>query len=73
MEYKVSSDILDSLQDVIYESNIELLKLVHKIFLKDLDFSELKDILDGIKKKTFTTIKDLPSDVEDNLDLILDS
>ena len=68
MEYTVSSSILDSLEKVIYDSNLELLKLVHEKFLSGLDFSELKNILDGIKKKNFKTIKDIPPDILNNVE-----
>jgi predicted transcriptional regulator len=71
MEYTVSSSILDSLEEVIYDSNLELLELVHEKFLSDLDFSELKNILDGIKKKKFKTVKNIPHEtlnkIENNI------
>ena len=68
MEYTVSSNILDSLEKVIYDSNLELLKLIHEKFLSDLDFSELQNILDGIKKKKFKTVKNIPPEMLDNIE-----
>ena len=38
---------------VVYDINIKLLEEVHQKYLKDLDFEELKIILDGIVKKTY--------------------
>lgn len=57
MDFSVSSQTLSCLEEVIYEINIELLKEVHKKFLSDLDFSELKVILDNKKKKKFIVKK----------------
>ena len=54
MDYYVSKDTLDSFEKVVYDINIKLLEEVHKKYLKDLDFEELKKILDGVKKKTYT-------------------
>lgn len=68
MEYAVSSSILDSLEKVIYDSNLELLELIHDKFLSDLDFSELKNILDGIKKKKFKTVKNIPLETLNNIE-----
>lgn len=53
MDYYVSSQTLDCLEEVIYEINLELLKKVHKKFLSQLDFQELVNILEGTKKKKF--------------------
>lgn len=53
MDYYIAQNTLNSLEKVIYDINIKLLKEVHKKYLKDLDFEELKIILDGIKKKTY--------------------
>ena len=54
MDYYVSKDTLDCFEKVVYDINIKLLKEVHKKYLKDLDFEELKNILTGIEKKTYT-------------------
>ena len=54
MDYYVSKDTLDCFEKVVYDINIKLLKEVHKKYLKDLDFEELKNILDGVTKKTYT-------------------
>ena len=54
MDYYVSKDTLDCFEKVVYDINIKLLKEVHKKYLKDLDFEELKQILDGVTKKTYT-------------------
>jgi hypothetical protein len=54
MDYYVSKDTLDCFEKVVYDINIKLLKEVHKKYLKDLDFEELKNILDGVIKKTYT-------------------
>jgi len=54
MDYYVSKDTLDCFEKVVYDINIKLLKEVHKKYLKDLDFEELKKILDGVTKKTYT-------------------
>ena len=45
MDYYVSKDTLDCFEKVVYDINIKLLKEVHKKYLKDLDFEELKNIL----------------------------
>lgn len=54
MDYYISQNTLDSLEKVIYDINIKLLQEVHKKYLKDLDFEELKLILDGVVKKTYS-------------------
>ena len=54
MDYYVSKDTLDCFEKVVYDINIKLLKEIHKKYLKDLDFEELKIILDGVTKKTYT-------------------
>lgn len=54
MDYYVSKDTLDCFEKVVYDINIKLLKEVHKKYLKDLDFEELKNILDGVTKKNYT-------------------
>ena len=54
MDYYVSKDTLDCFEKVVYDINIKLLEEVHKKYLKDLDFEELKKILDGVTKKTYT-------------------
>ena len=53
MDYSVSSFTLDSLEQMIYNINVELLKDVHKKFLSDLDFNELLVILEAKRKKKF--------------------
>jgi hypothetical protein len=53
MDYSVSNNTLDCLKQVVYDINMELLKEVHEKYLSDIDFSELKVILDGIQKKKF--------------------
>ena len=53
MDYSVSSFTLNSLEDMIYNINVELLKDVHKKFLSDLDFNELLVILEAKRKKKF--------------------
>ena len=53
MDYYIAQNTLNSLEKVIYDINIKLLKEVHKKYLKDLDFKELKVILDGVTKKTY--------------------
>ena len=58
MDYAVSSFTLDSLEEMIYGINIELLKEVHKKFLSDLDFEELIVILQNRKKKKFIIKKE---------------
>jgi|TARA_Y100000389_G_C17128727_1_gene349125 hypothetical protein len=54
MDYYVSKDTLDCFEKVVYDINIKLLKEIHKKYLKDLDFEELTNILDGVTKKTYT-------------------
>ena len=54
MDYYVAKSTLTSLEKVIYDVNIKVLKEVHKKFLKDLDFGELKNILDDVSKSTFS-------------------
>ena len=51
MDFTVSNQTLDCLEEVIYDINLELLKEVHTKFLSDLDFSELVTILENKKKK----------------------
>lgn len=58
MDYAVSSFTLDSLEEMIYGINVELLKEVHKKFLSDLDFQELIVILENQKKKKFIIKKE---------------
>jgi|TARA_B100000902_G_scaffold344914_1_gene350600 hypothetical protein len=53
MDFVVSSKTLNTFEKVIYETNLELLREVHTKFLSELDFEELKSILDGKKKKKF--------------------
>ena len=53
MDYYIAQSTLTSIEKVIYDVNIKVLKEVHKKFLKDLDFSELKNILDNVSKTTF--------------------
>ena len=53
MDYYVAQSTLNSLERVIYEVNIKVLKEVHKKFLKDLDFQNLKYILDNVSKLTY--------------------
>jgi hypothetical protein len=57
MDFTVSNQTLDCLQEVIYEINLELLQEVHQKFLGDLDFSELVTILENKKKKKFIVKK----------------
>ena len=58
MDFYVSSETLNCLEEIIYESNLELLKKVHKKFLSKLDFEELLNILNGVKKKFKIKIND---------------
>ena len=51
MDYYVSNT-LDCFEKV-YDINIKLLKEVHKKYLKDLDFEELKNITYGVQKKLY--------------------
>ena len=60
MDFTVSNQTLDCLEEVIYDINIELLKEVHTKFLSDLDFSELVTILENKKKKKFIVKKKEP-------------
>ena len=53
MDFVVASKTLSVFEDIIYETNLELIKEIHAKFLSDLDFEELKTILDGRKKKQF--------------------
>ena len=53
MDFAVSSKTLDCLEKVIYNSHIKLLEKIHQKYLSDLDFEELKKILDGEKGITF--------------------
>mgnify|MGYP000877314654 CR=1 FL=1 len=53
MDYSVSSFTLDSLEQMIYNINVELLKEIHKKYLSDLDFNELLVILEAKRKKKF--------------------
>jgi len=63
MDYYISKDTLGGLEKIVYDINITLLKEVHKKFLKDLDFEELQNILDGLTKKTFSIeVNDSDSD-----------
>ena len=58
MDFYVSSETLDCLKEVIYEINLELLEKVHKKFLSQLDFGELRYILDNhIKTKVKISVK----------------
>ena len=57
MDFTVSNQTLDCLEEVIYDINLELLKEVHTKFLSDLDFSELVTILENKKKKKFIVKK----------------
>ena len=58
MDFYVSSQTLDCLEEVIYDINLELLKTIHKKYLSKLDFQELVDLLEGNKKKKFILVKD---------------
>lgn len=53
MDFYVSTETLDCLEEVIYDINIKLLQEVHKKYLTKLDFQELVYILEGFKKKKF--------------------
>ena len=64
MDYYVSRETLDCFEEVVYEINIKLIQEIHKKFLKDLDFEELKKVLDGIKNKTYTIEVNEDSDGE---------
>jgi hypothetical protein len=52
-DYSVCSSTIKSLEEMIYDTNVTLLKEVHKKFLSDLDFEELLVILKNKKKKKF--------------------
>lgn len=52
-DYSVCSSTIKSLEEMIYDINVNLLKEVHKKFLSDLDFEELIVILKNKKKKKF--------------------
>ena len=52
-DYSVCSSTIKSLEDMIYDINVTLLKEVHKKFLSDLDFEELIVILKNKKKQKF--------------------
>ena len=54
MDYYISKETLSCFEQVVYDINMKLLKEIHKKFLRDVDFQELKIILDGISKKTYT-------------------
>lgn len=54
MDYYISKETLSCFEQVVYDINMKLLKEIHKKYLRDLDFEELKIILDGISKKTYT-------------------
>ena len=64
MDYYVSRETLDCFEEVVYEINMKLIKEIHKKFLKDVDFEELKKVLDGIKNKTYTIEVNEDSDEE---------
>ena len=64
MDYYVSRETLDCFEEVVYEINLKLIKEIHKKFLKDIDFEELKKVLDGIKNKTYTIEVNEDSDEE---------
>jgi hypothetical protein len=53
MDYYIAQSTLTSLEQVIYDINIKVLKEVHKKYLKDLDFENLKEILDNVSKITY--------------------
>lgn len=53
MDFVVASKTLDVFEDIIYKINMELIEEIHKKFLSDLDFEELKAIVEGRKKKKF--------------------
>lgn len=57
MDFTVSNNTLDCLEEVIYEINLELLHEVHQKFLSDLDFEELESILKNKPKKKFIVKK----------------
>lgn len=54
MDYYISKETLSCFEQVVYDINMKLLKEIHKKYLRDVDFEELKIILDGISKKTYT-------------------
>ena len=53
MDFVVSSKTLNVFEKIIYQICLNLLKEIHKKFLCDLDFEELKTILDGKEKTKF--------------------
>ena len=53
MDYYIAQSTLKSLEQVIYDINIKVLREVHKKYLKDLDFENLKEILDNVSKITY--------------------
>lgn len=53
MDFVVSSKTLNVFEKIIYQICLNLLKEIHKKFLSDLDFEELKTILDGREKTKF--------------------
>lgn len=57
-DYSVASSTLNSLEEMIYDVNVKLLKEVHKKFLSDLDFDELLVVLQNKKKKKFIIKKE---------------
>lgn len=57
-DYSVASSTLKSLEEMIYDVNVKLLKEVHKKFLSDLDFDELLVVLQNKKKKKFIIKKE---------------
>jgi len=69
MDYYIAKETLSSLEKVIYDINIKVLLEVHKKYLKDLDFKELKNILDGITKKTYHIEIPEESDESDGSDI----
>ena len=63
MDYYIAQSTLKSLGQVIYDINIKVLKEVHKKYLKDLDFENLKEILDNVSKiKYHIEVSDEESD-----------
>ncbi len=63
MDYYIAQSTLKSLEQVIYDINIKVLKEVHKKYLKDLDFENLKEILDNVSKiKYHIEVSDEESD-----------
>ena len=63
MDYYIAQSTLKSLEQVIYDINIKVLREVHKKYLKDLDFENLKEILDNVSKiKYHIEVSDEESD-----------